>query len=214
MSHSLNEVEATAKRAARGAGFCWGLAEEAGKAARWLCANGLDGCGILARLLDDSAGEPLSALSPKSLNGEWSSPSGRLCSLMAGVALSDCASRLEDGDIIMSGVMHPALILPFGASAAQQSKKQVSVSWDGLTAMTNSSGVRLVGATAAFTSAYAVQVLVRPEGTADPVTSHATRTTPDAEHWATLNRFAHRTYAPATEASRLLGAGAGLSDHD
>jgi len=46
------------------------------------------------------------------------------------------------------------------------------------------------------------------------VTSHATRATPDAEHWATLNRFAHHTYAPASEASRLLGAGAGLSDND
>ena len=29
-----------------------------------------------------------------------------------------------------------------------------------------------------------------------------------------LNTFAHRTYAPATEESRLLGAGAGLSDND
>jgi hypothetical protein len=31
---------------------------------------------------------------------------------------------------------------------------------------------------------------------------------------ATLTRFAHNTYAPATEASRLAGAGAGLSDND
>jgi hypothetical protein len=133
---------------------------------------------------------------------------------MAGATLSDCASRLNDGDIIMSGVMHPALILPFAASAAQQSKKKVTVSWDGLTAMTNSSGVRLVDAASAFTSPYAAQVRVRAGGTADPVTSHATRATPDGEHWATLNRFAHHTYAPATEASRMLGAGAGLYDND
>jgi len=31
---------------------------------------------------------------------------------------------------------------------------------------------------------------------------------------AVLTRFAHNTYAPATEASRLAGAGAGLSDND
>jgi hypothetical protein len=214
MSHSLNEVEATAKRAARGAGFCWGLAEEAGKAARWLCANGQDGCGVLARLLDDLDGEPLSALSPMSLDGEWTSPSGRLCPLMAGVTLSDCASRLDEGDIIMSGVMHPALILPFSASAAQQRKGDVTVSWDGLSAVTNSSGMRLVEAASAFTAVAAARVRVRSGGTVDPLTPHATRATPDAEHWATLNRFAHRTYAPASEASRLLGAGAGLSDND
>ena len=43
---------------------------------------------------------------------------------------------------------------------------------------------------------------------------HVTRATPDPVCWDTLNRFAHRTYAPATEESRLLGAGAGLSDND
>ncbi|NND22495.1 MAG: DUF3726 domain-containing protein, partial [Silicimonas sp.] len=42
MSYSLNEVEATAKKAARGAGYPWGLAEEAAKATRWLCAHDID----------------------------------------------------------------------------------------------------------------------------------------------------------------------------
>jgi hypothetical protein len=35
MMRSLNEIEAMAKRAVRGAGLAWGLAEEAGKALRW-----------------------------------------------------------------------------------------------------------------------------------------------------------------------------------
>ena len=45
MTFSLNEIEAIGKRAARGAGLPWGLAEEAGKAARWLTARGLPGRG-------------------------------------------------------------------------------------------------------------------------------------------------------------------------
>ena len=32
--------------------------------------------------------------------------------------------------------------------------------------------------------------------------------------WTSLGRYAHKTYAPATEASRLSGAGAGLNDND
>lgn len=40
MSFALNEIEATAKRATRGAGYDWGLAEDASKAVRWLCARG------------------------------------------------------------------------------------------------------------------------------------------------------------------------------
>ena len=51
MSFALNEVEATAKKATRGAGYPWGLAEEAAKATRWLCAQGLDGVAILAGAL-------------------------------------------------------------------------------------------------------------------------------------------------------------------
>ncbi|SMY06637.1 hypothetical protein LOM8899_00764 [Flavimaricola marinus] len=35
-----------------------------------------------------------------------------------------------------------------------------------------------------------------------------------AEVWGPLERFAAQTYVPATEASRIAGAGAGLSDND
>jgi len=35
-----------------------------------------------------------------------------------------------------------------------------------------------------------------------------------AESWQRLSTFAHRTFAPATDASRLRGAGPGLSDND
>ena len=51
MSFALIEVEATAKKAARGAGHSWGMAEEAARAARWLCAHGIDGVAGLARAL-------------------------------------------------------------------------------------------------------------------------------------------------------------------
>ena len=36
----------------------------------------------------------------------------------------------------------------------------------------------------------------------------------DATSWSRLAVFAQRTFAPATEASRLSGAGAGLSDNN
>ena len=41
MYMSLNEIDVSVKRAARGVGMSWGLAEEAGKAARWLAARRL-----------------------------------------------------------------------------------------------------------------------------------------------------------------------------
>ena len=51
MTWSLNEIESLAKNATRGAGRDWGLAEEAGKATRWLCAAGWPGADLLAELL-------------------------------------------------------------------------------------------------------------------------------------------------------------------
>ena len=38
---SLGEISFVVFKAARGAGFAWGLAEEAGHAARWLTTQGL-----------------------------------------------------------------------------------------------------------------------------------------------------------------------------
>ena len=44
--HTLAEIEAYLRKAARAAGLDWGLAEEAGKAARWLAAFDLPGAEI------------------------------------------------------------------------------------------------------------------------------------------------------------------------
>ena len=52
MSWSLVETRAMATKATRGAGYSWGLAEEAGFAVHWLQLNGAPGVEALARLLE------------------------------------------------------------------------------------------------------------------------------------------------------------------
>ena len=51
MTFALNEIEAMAKGAARGAGFDWGIAEETGQSVRWLAARGLPGPELLIKTL-------------------------------------------------------------------------------------------------------------------------------------------------------------------
>lgn len=51
MIPSFGEVQATALKAARGAGLPWGICEDAGAAVRWLWERGYDGPGALAALL-------------------------------------------------------------------------------------------------------------------------------------------------------------------
>lgn len=168
MTWSLNETEALCRKAARGAGMPWGLAEEAGRAARWLEDRGQAGAGALAKLL-----------------GRWNAGmTPRDCPVLAGAAMADA------GVMPASPVTADPLTWPFVAMIA------------GLTgeALSPTEGVK-----------------INPDGSL--VLSSAMqhlrgRAAPDAAAIATLESFAARTYAPATEASRLAGAGAGTSDND
>lgn len=209
MSFSLNEVEATSKKATRGAGYSWGLAEESGKIARWLCAQGLDGCGILASFLEEFDGSDPVRRSPAELGGEWSA-ADKLCTITAGAALADSANRLKSGEIKMISVTQPAILLQFSAIAARKLQENVTVDMGDCVACTDGNSLSLSGEL----PGHADLVSVRIGGGLGTPTGSTTRGAPAADVWATLNKFAHRTYAPATEESRLLGAGAGTTDND
>ncbi|UWQ93775.1 DUF3726 domain-containing protein (plasmid) [Rhodobacteraceae bacterium M382] len=209
MSFALNEVEATAKKATRGAAYTWGLAEEASKATRWLCAQGMDGCAALAGLLRKT--DRATDMAPVSLDGNWHGASGRLCALIAGASLSDCAYRLPQGEIHMENVIAPQLLIPFAAAAARQLGQPVTIGWGDVEIATDGSRLDVADMP---TTAIAEIVTVRLGGQiGQPVAQHS-RATPDVNDWTYLNELAGRTYAPATEESRLKGAGAGLSDND
>ncbi|RMH40079.1 MAG: DUF3726 domain-containing protein [Alphaproteobacteria bacterium] len=211
MTFSLGEVEAVARKAARGAGYSWGMAEEAGRAARWLCAAGLDGAGLLAEALAAADGTDPAELAPRALD-DWRGPSGRLCPLMAGAALSDAVAFWKETGVTMAGVTVPALVLPFAAMAARASGANVTVRWADVTAVTDGRALSLCGAANLPTGPADVSVSAGGAMTA-PLAAR-TRATPRAEDWAALNALAARTYAPATEESRMKGAGAGLTDND
>lgn len=175
---SLGEVEALCKKAARGAGLPWGLAEEAGFAARWLSAHGFDGAGLVLTDLE--------------MGGS---------TLKLGVALADA----PEAALIPSATV-PPILAPFAAQIAHQRPCILtlpdgcfSFDADGAVSHDAKSGTLAF----AFGAARGGQVLQR-----------RTRATVTEATLERLTDFAARTYAPATEASRLAGAGAGLSDND
>lgn len=210
MSLSLNELDALAKKAARGAGHHWGIAEEAGKATRWLCARGLDGGGALARLMDDTCEIGKTRLTPASLIDDWESPSGRICPLIAGTAISDNYRLLASGRLRIVNVSEPLLLLPFAAGAAHRLDVVLGLDWGGgLYATDGSRCTHEVGSDAASDCADTATVVIGPNVLHGVDLARATRAAPDGAALAVLERFAARTYAPATEESRRLGAGAG-----
>lgn len=209
MTLSLNEADALAKKAVRGAGYPWGMAEEAGKAVRWLCHNGVDGCASLGRMLEQLDGKDMKDLRPDLSGGGWSASGGPLCPLAAGTALADMAPALGHGAITMNALVEPLLILPFAAAAALQLEQSVTLQSEDWTASTD--GHKLVSSGPIVRNGIAV---IRLSTGFENPRPQRTRAAPNSRAFEILNRFAHRTYAPATEASRLKGAGAGTSDND
>ena len=202
-SWSISEVSALAVKAARGVGMPWGIAEEAGFALRWLTREGAPGVAALCRYL--SAYQNAPNISVAQDQGEW------ICPLRFGSAISDGGIALP---FEQSGVREPLLLLPFLASQATE-RRSVVLKIDDISIIVMAKGFTAnIVETALLISKTDCIISFRP---ADSyvIKQIVNRVNPTAsECIATLTRLAHNTYAPATEASRLAGAGAGLSDND
>lgn len=195
MDLSLNEVAAQVRKATRGAGYSWGEAEEAGKAARWLCRHGLDGCRVIAEVLQDD---------------EVNEHTLGRCPIKAGLLLSDTATQLQSSPATFIGLTNPILLLAFAANASSVISKPIRVKAEGWAATISGEAVELAGDVFGRTK----ELTVSLHGTEPRSSKTYERANPDPDVWKILSNFAHRTYAPSTAQSRLSGAGAGLSDAD
>jgi len=219
VDYSLNEVEATVKKAVRAVGYPWGLAEEAARSARWLCQYGHDGCAAITRhlLVFDSLIDPdnLDAQSPCIQNGIWRANVAPLCPFICGASLSDRAQSLVDElllkqELRFEQIVEPLLLCFFAAQTARQCNTMVRLDWQGGCAVTNGHNASLTDSSQSTLSDVTISLVDTP--LIGDTLSH--RGYPAEKTWQTLNLYAARTYAPATEESRLKGAGAGLSDND
>ncbi|MFI5013866.1 MAG: DUF3726 domain-containing protein [Hyphomicrobiales bacterium] len=207
---SLNEIETTILKAARGAGMEWGLAEEAAQAARWLARLALPWAAPFAALLATGAWRVRPSIDGARLRPQ--SADAWLCPIRAGAYLSDLGETLP---VIVERVLFPVLLLPFAARRASA----LELAWDGVT-------VRLEGETAAVANAdaQALDSVRADEVTLTAPTGHRPMEVlpparqggaeVDAASWAKLRGFEALTYVPASVKSRLSGAGAALDDND
>lgn len=215
--YTLSEIEVLSRKAARGSGLDWGLADEAGKAARWLSSYGLPGADVLAQLLSRNKGKPFSILCPvDAANGPWQARSDELCPLIAGASLVDRTAQLAAGNETRLGrIAHPLLILPFVGRAAALSGRTMRVRWPGVQVDCLPQGISIVAQPSALDAVVAPHLVVQAVATTAPPqllpASVSLPVAPDA--WDVLTRLAHRTLVPATEASRA-GAGSSSRDND
>ncbi len=181
---SLNEVEGMAAKAFSGAGRPWGLAQEAGWAVAQLEATGGHGAASLVALLRAVDGIPCDRLRPDSTAADTWRCEGSLCPVTAGVFIADRGGISQP--LALINVHVPRLLRPFVGGCEMSGDLDSAI----CPVLTITAG-RPVGAVAGS----------GPVDIADEI-------------WEALCAYAHRTYVPATEQSRLKGAGAGLTDND
>lgn len=211
---SLAEIDALGRKAARGAGFEWGLAEEAGRAARWLAAYRLPGPEALLHALRIVDGAT-AAHAPQPDRADWQAEVAPLCPIATGAALSDRARDIAGGaERPLAPVAVPLLLVPFLCRAARDLNVTLILSSAETPVVATPDGP--VAPDLDWLSGDSAEDLRVTAGHGTP--GGAMRPCADpwpvaVETWRALDRLAYRTYAPASESSRA-GAGAGTRDND
>jgi hypothetical protein len=188
---SLNEAETLAAKAARGAGFSWGLADEIGRAARILAAEGEDwGEAVLALAAAAQTFEaPTAERVARWRRGERDAASARpLCPVRTAALLLDDAAEIGATPLRIARVGLP---IWFAAMLKRAGGWIIDVA-EPLAAsdVTVRRGVTTACRAGVRRAAIAPQILTALDG------------------------YVARTYVPESERSRERGAGGGTVDDD
>ena len=210
---SLNELDSTTRKAFRGEGYHWGEAEEAGKAAVWLAARGLDPLTAILDLLRKVKTTGLVNVRPQRQSGQWLSSSAAMCPVCAGLAVADDPA----GNILVAprrlrNVMSPLLLLPFLAAASTALQRPIAASCESFTAILTGGTVVIDGQVETPLAASVIISAPQPARWKSGCPAAVKSPSVDPHQWDALCRFAAATYVPATEHSRNTGAGAGTTD--
>lgn len=167
--------------------------------------------------------------SPK--NNPKNSPKNSLCPIIAGCTISDLASSLATRPIIIQSLFSPLLLLPFLLRASRSHALEFRVSWQGaaqevIINIREGSLLKLDASSELLLCALAQKVVISPQkkasSGADDTELDSSEQTASIEQagnsqsgilvrdedWQSLQAYAARIYVPASEESRLRGAGA------
>lgn len=222
MALSLNQIEHTARKAVRGAGLPWGLAEDAGRAIRQLEMLDLPGMIWLSGLLQRISHHALDPLRLSPTADGWQASGGIISPLLAGPALADRMTL--PGTIPFAGLCLRQLACPgicAGYLVMALRDREIAVRFHSNDFSIQVDGQGIVFERGGVDGLCAQPDDVRVEAVADASLAqgrrHASRVGSrivDPRTLDMLESLAHRTYVEATDASRLSGAGAGLQDND
>ena len=201
---TLSEIDTTSKRAVRGAGFSWGIAEEVGKNMRLLELFGLPGIKNLNQFLKDYKEKQFQKVTLISdTNNTNKYP---FCPIILGVNFIDQVNLLDKKiNIQISNVAFPLLFLPFVSRASEMIGKRIFLKIE--------EKEFLLNLNQSIYSNYLKNEILEVCNTIN-ISFIENSNSFNENEWKELYKLSEDTFVEETESLKISGAGAGLTDND
>ena len=200
---TFNEIDVTAKRASKAAGFSWGVAEEIGKNIRLLEVFGLPGIKNLNQYFKIYKKQQFQNIS---LITKFNTSKIPYCPIIVGVNLLDQITIMEELDEInFENVAFPILVIPFLSRASEIIGKKIMLVIDDQKFLLNFNQ--------SIYSNYSFKTII--EKAKKIKINFLENTNSFSENdWEDLCKLTEDTFVEETEELKQKTAGAGLIDND
>ena len=201
---TLSEIDTTSKRAAKGAGFSWGIAEEVGKNMRLLELYGLPGIKNLNKYLKDCKKKQFQKIALISnINETIKIP---FCPIILGTNFIDQVNLLDKkNNIQISNVAFPILFLPFVSRASEIIGKRIFLKIE--------EKEFLLNLNQSIYSNYLKNEVLEISNTIN-ISFLENNNSFNENEWKELYKLSEDTFVEETESLKIGAAGAGLTDND
>tara|TARA_A100001011_G_scaffold255254_1_gene263516 strand:+ start:364 stop:996 length:633 start_codon:yes stop_codon:yes gene_type:complete len=209
--YSLGEIEAQCKKASKGVGLSWGLAEEAGLIARHLSEFNLPGSDtvyINLKFIEDNGWED-NLIDIKFIEQIGKPISG----LLLGVMLLDQLSNIADYRTSFEVPVIGPLAVVGALLRLQNERYFFSLSWENCQITMDDDGFSVLGKNLnpKIVRRFVISICTSSK---KPVFDKEKNKRVQIKSWQLLTKMAHKTYVPESATSRLRGAGAGENENE
>ena len=201
---SLSEIETTAKRASRAAGYSWGIAEEVGKSIRISELFGFPGIKHLNQYYQNKKKENFEEI--KLINKINKSDGSSFCPIILGVNFIDQVKNIETlTKCSVENLAYPLLLLPFLSRGSEIIGKKLLISFDDCKFLLNFNVSIFSNFWDKEIPMLANQIEISFLNNEDNFSN---------QDWKSLYKLAEDTFVEETDSLKKGAAGAGLTDND
>ena len=200
---SFSEIDTVVKRATKGVGFNWGVAEEVGKNIKLLEMFGLPGLKNLNDYFNSLKSKKFQNLTFISNHNQSKIP---YCPIISGISFLDQVNELKELiNIKIENMSYPILFLPFLSRASEVIGKKISFKFDENIFLFNFNQN-------IYSNYFSNKILENAKLT--EINFIENHNTFSQEEWDNLYKLSSNTFVEESDELKKSAAGAGLTDND